>query len=186
MTTVKPIPDGYRTITPHLVIDGAAKAIEFYKKAFGAEEIRRSAGPGGKIMHAALKIGDSMLMIADDFPEWRGGKAHNPKALGGSGVTIHLYVHDVDAAMDRAVKAGATVEMPAADMFWGDRYGHIHDPFGHSWSIATHVKDMTPAEMQGAMAKMFGGGGGCGDADCGCGSGMKPQQKGQEQAGQQR
>jgi PhnB protein len=176
MGTVKPIPDGYRTITPHLVVDGAAKAIEFYKKAFGAEEISRAPAPGGKIMHSALKIGDSMLMLVDDFPEWKGGKSTNPRALGGSGVTVHLYVLDVDAAVERAAKAGATVIMPPADMFWGDRFALLHDPFGHSWSIATHIADVTPAEAQAAMAKMFGGGG-CGDAGCGCGDMKAPGQK---------
>jgi uncharacterized glyoxalase superfamily protein PhnB len=182
MATVKPIPDGYRTVTPHLVVDGAAKAIEFYKKAFGPEEISRSPGPGGKIMHALIKIGDSAVMLVDDFPEWCGGKSKTPKALGGSPVSIHLYVNDADAAAEKAIAAGATVKMPVNETFWGDRFGVLEDPFGHSWSIATHVKDMTPAEMQAAAAKLFGGGGGgCGDADCGCGGGMKGQ-KGQQKA----
>ena len=144
---VKPIPDGVHTITPHLVCAGAADAIEFYKKAFNAIEIHRMPGPGGKLMHGAVRIGDSMVMLADEFPEW-GSKG--PKILGGTPVTVHMYVDDVDAVFAQAVAAGATPAMPVADMFWGDRYGMLIDPFGHSWSVATHIKDMTDEEMQEA------------------------------------
>lgn len=140
----KPIPEGVHTVTPHLVCAGAAEAIEFYKKAFNAVEIHRIPGPGGKLMHGAIRIGDSMVMLADEFPEW-GSKG--PKTLGGTAVTIHLYVEDVDAVFAQAVSAGATPAMPVADMFWGDRYGMLIDPFGHSWSVATHVKDLTTEEM---------------------------------------
>jgi len=162
MATVRPIPEGFRRITPHLVVDGAAKAIDFYKKAFGAIEVRRAPAPDGKkLMHAELRIGDSVIMLADDFPEW-GCPARNPNALGGSAVTIHQFVEDTDAAMQRAVAAGATVTMPAADMFWGDRYGTIKDPFGHEWSFGTHIKDMTPKEMEAAAKEFFANGAGCG------------------------
>lgn len=138
-------------ITPHLVCEGATDAIAFYKKAFGAVELMCLPGENGRIMHASLKIGDSTLMLADDFPEYGG---LGPKALKGSPVTLHLYSPDVDAAFKQAVDAGATVRMPVADMFWGDRYGQVTDPFGHHWSIATHVKDVTPAEMAEAMKNM--------------------------------
>ena len=149
-TTIKAIPDGYHTLTPHLVVKGAAQAIEFYKKAFGAEEIRRMPGPDGKsLMHAELKIGDSRLFLVDEFPEM---DCRGPQSIGGSPVTIHMYVNDVDAALDKAVSAGAQVQMPLADMFWGDRYGVLTDPFGHSWSIATHKEDLTPEEI-GERAK---------------------------------
>ena len=141
---VRPVPEGMHTITPHLVCAGAADAIEFYKKAFGATEMLRMPGPGGKLMHAMVQIGDSPLMLVDESPEW-GSKS--PKTLNGTAVTIHLQVPDSDALFARAVDAGATVVMPMADMFWGDRYGIVTDPFGHSWSIATHVKDLTPEEI---------------------------------------
>jgi PhnB protein len=144
---VKPIPEGMHTITPHLVCAGAADAIEFYKKAFGATEGGRMAGADGKLMHAMLHIGDSALMLVDEFPEWG---SFGPKSLKGSPVTIHLYVNDVDAAFARALDAGATVTMPLQDMFWGDRYGVLQDPFGHNWSLATHVRDVSPEEMQKA------------------------------------
>lgn len=144
---VKQIPEGVHTITPHLVCAGAADAIEFYKKAFNAVEIHRIPGPGGKLMHGAVRIGDSMVMLADEFPEW-GSKG--PKTLSGTPVTIHMYVDDVDAVFAQAVSAGATPAMPVADMFWGDRYGMLIDPFGHSWSVATHIKDMTDEELQQA------------------------------------
>nr|WP_315256409.1 VOC family protein [uncultured Duganella sp.] len=139
------------SITPHLVCEGAADAIEFYKKAFDAIELMRLPGENGRIMHAALKIGDSTLMLADDFPDYGG---LGPKALKGSPVTLHLYSPDVDAAFKQAVEAGASVRMEVADMFWGDRYGQVTDPFGHHWSIATHVKDVTPEEMAEAMKQM--------------------------------
>ena len=148
---VKPIPEDMHSITPHLVCAGAANAIEFYKKAFGAEEQARLPGPDGRLMHAAVKIGDSTVMLADEMPEWG---SLGPKALKGSPVTIHLYVEDADAFVARAVKAGARVTMPVDDMFWGDRYGQIEDPFGHRWSVGTHVRDVSPDEMQKAMQQM--------------------------------
>ncbi|MYM73227.1 VOC family protein [Duganella sp. FT134W] len=136
------------TVIPHLVCEGAADAIEFYKKAFNAVEQMRMPGDNGRIMHAALTIGDSTIMLADDFPEYGG---LGPKALKGSPVTLHMVVPDVDASFQQAVDAGASVRMAPADMFWGDRYGQVTDPFGHHWSIATHIKDMTPEEMMAAM-----------------------------------
>ena len=155
-----PIPAGMHTLTAHIICEGAADAIAFYKKAFNAEELARLPGPNGKIMHAAVRIGDSVLMLMDDFAEWG---SLGPKALKGTPVTLHLYVKDVDAAMKQAVDAGATLAMPAEDMFWGDRYGQVVDPFGHRWSIATHQFDYTPEEIQQNMAKM-GEMSGCGDA----------------------
>ena len=145
---VNPVPEGMHTLTPHLVCDNAAKAIEFYKKAFGAEEGGRLPGEDGKIMHAMMRIGDSAFMLADEFPDWG---SLGPNALKGTPVTLHLYVKDVDAAFARAVDAGAVVKMPLADMFWGDRYGIVTDPCGHHWSLATHVKDVSPEEMQRGM-----------------------------------
>ena len=153
--TVKPIPDGMHSVTPHLVCAGAADAIAFYKAAFGAVELSRLPAPGGKLMHGAVRIGDSVLMLVDEMPEWG---ALGPKALKGSPVTIHLYVADVDAAVAKAVAAGAKVTMPIADMFWGDRYGQLEDPFGHRWSVATHTRDLSPDEIAQAMAKMGSGG----------------------------
>ena len=141
---MKKIPEGMHSITPHLVCAGAAKALEFYQKAFGATEVGRLPGPDGRLMHAAMKIGDSTVMLADEMPEWG---SLGPKALKGSPVTIHIYVEDVDALVARAEKAGAKVTMPVADQFWGDRYGKLEDPFGHHWSVATHVRDVTPDEM---------------------------------------
>jgi PhnB protein len=153
-----PIPSGMEGIIPHLTCDACEKALEFYKKAFGAEELYRMPAPDGKrIMHAAITIGGRPIYLADDFPEYSGGKGRSPKALGGSAVTLHQYVADCDAAIKRAEQAGATVTMPAADMFWGDRYGVVTDPFGHSWSLATHISDPTPDEMAAAAAKAFGG-----------------------------
>jgi uncharacterized glyoxalase superfamily protein PhnB len=151
----QPIPEGLEGLIPHLVLSDAAKAIDFYKRAFGAEELCRMPGPDGRIMHAQIRVGGKTIYLCDDFPEYCGGKARNPAALGGTGVTIHQYVKDCDAAVDRAAKAGATVTMPPADMFWGDRYGVLTDPFGHSWSFATHIKDLTPEEMAQAGAKAF-------------------------------
>jgi PhnB protein len=147
----KAIPQGMHSVTPHLVCAGAANAIEFYKKAFGAVEVTRLPGLQGKLMHAAIRIGDSTVMLADEMPEWG---SLGPKALKGSPVTIHLYVDDADAFVARAVKAGAKVTMPVDDMFWGDRYGKLEDPFGHHWSVGTHVRDVSPEEMQQAMKKM--------------------------------
>lgn len=149
--TTKPVPAGMHTVTPHLICGGAADAIEFYKKAFDATETSRLPGPGGKLMHASIRIGDSTVMLVDEMPEHG---AMGPKSLKGSPVTIHLYVDDVDAFTTRAVAAGATVTMPVTDMFWGDRYGQLEDPFGHHWSVATHVRDVTPAQMHEAMQAM--------------------------------
>ena len=148
---VKPIPEGMHSLTPHLVCAGAADAIEFYKKAFNAIEKARLPGPDGKLMHAAVRIGDSTLMLVDENPQYG---MLGPKALKGSPVTIHLYVNDVDATVAKAVSAGAKVTTPVADMFWGDRYGQLEDPFGHRWSVATHVRDVSPEEMREGMAKM--------------------------------
>jgi uncharacterized glyoxalase superfamily protein PhnB len=145
------IPQGMHSVTPHLICAGAAKAIEFYKAAFGATEQARLPGPDGRLMHASVKIGDSQVMLADEMPEWG---SLGPKSLKGSPVTIHLYVDDVDAFVERAVKAGAKVTMPVADQFWGDRYGKLEDPFGHHWSVATHVRDVSMEEAQKAMRAM--------------------------------
>jgi PhnB protein len=152
-TTVKPIPEGMHSLTPHLICAGAANAIEFYKKAFNAVELTRLPGPDGKLMHGSVRIGDSVLMLVDENPQWG---ALGPTALKGSPVTIHLYVDDVDAVVAQAVAAGAKITMPIADMFWGDRYGQLKDPFGHSWSVATHTRDLSPEEIQQGMAKMCG------------------------------
>lgn len=148
---VNPIPEGMRTVTPHLICAGAAQAIDFYKKAFGAVELSRMPGPDGNVMHASIRIGDSVIMLNDEMPQWG---ALGPKSLKGSPVTIHLYVEDADALFAQAVKAGAKVTMPLDDMFWGDRYGKVEDPFGHQWSIGTHVREVNPAEMQKAMEQM--------------------------------
>jgi PhnB protein len=150
-TPVKKIPDGMHTVTPHLICAGAADAIEFYKKAFNATEKARIPAPNRKLMHASIQIGDSTVMLIDEMPEWG---ALGPKALKGTPVSIHLYVEDVDAFTAQAVGAGAKVTMPIADMFWGDRYGQLEDPFGHRWSVATHVRDTSPEEMQKAIQKM--------------------------------
>jgi uncharacterized glyoxalase superfamily protein PhnB len=151
-----PIPAGQHAITPHLVVKGAAEAIDFYTRAFGAEEVCRvpMPGPDGavRLCHAALRIGDSKIFLADEFPE-QGGLG----PTGPSPVTIHLYVTDADATFDAAVDAGATVRMPLANMFWGDRYGLLVDPFGHSWSIAEHLEDLTPEQMQDRMSSAFSG-----------------------------
>lgn len=148
MAQVKAVPDGMRTVTPHLVCAGAAEAIEFYKKAFGAVEMMRLPGPDGRLVHGCVRIGDSQVMLVDEFPEWG---SLGPKALKGTAVTIHLQVDDVDAVVAQAVAAGAKVKMPVQDMFWGDRYGQVEDPYGHSWSVATHTRDVTPEEIQKAM-----------------------------------
>jgi uncharacterized glyoxalase superfamily protein PhnB len=152
---VRPVPSGFHTLTPHLVVKGASQAIEFYKKAFGAEELVRMPGPDGKsIMHADLKIGDSHLFLVDEAPQMG---CRGPQSIGATPVTIHMYVEDVDAAFGKAVAAGAQVSMPLADMFWGDRYGVLTDPFGHSWSLATHKADPTPEEIRkGAEAACCG------------------------------
>jgi len=152
---VKPIPDGYHSITPFLTVRDAARAIEFYKQAFGALERGVMKAPDGKVMHAELMIGNSIIMLSDEFPEYG---ALSPQSIGGSGMGLHIYLDGVDAAFDRALKAGAQVEMPVMDQFWGDRYGKLKDPFGHKWSIGTHVKDLSMDEMKRgmdeAMAKM--------------------------------
>lgn len=156
MTAANPkhLPEGMHSLTPHLVCHDASAAIEFYKSAFGAVETMRLPGPGGKLMHAALRIGDSTLMLVDQNPEWG---ALGPKLLKGSPVTIHLYVPDVDATVAQAVAAGAKVTMPVADQFWGDRYGQLEDPFGHHWSVATPQRDLSVEQIRDAMAKMGGG-----------------------------
>ena len=146
--SVKPIPEGYHTLTPFLTVRDAARAIEFYKQAFGATERGVAKGPDGKVMHAEIKIGDSIIMVSDEFPEFG---SLSPESVGNTSMGLHIYVEDVDTAFDRAVKAGANVEMPVMDQFWGDRYGRLKDPFGHKWSIATHKKDMSGDEMKRAM-----------------------------------
>ena len=152
---VKAVPDGFHTLTPHITVRDADKALEFYKNALGAEVLNVARMPDGKVIHAALRIGDSMLMLNDEFPEMGG---LSPLSTGGAGVTIHIYTENVDEAFNRAIAAGAKVAMPLMDQFWGDRYGMVSDPFGHKWSIATHTKDMSFEEMQraqdDAMAKM--------------------------------
>lgn len=151
MSPVKPIPDGYHSLTPYLVVSGGAAAIDFYRKAFGAQELMRMPGPDGKLMHAEIKIGDSILMLGDENPQMG---ARSPKSLGGTPASVLLYVENVDAVFDRAVKAGAKVVMPVEDMFWGDRYAKLEDPFGHLWQLATHKEDVTPEEM-GRRAAAF-------------------------------
>jgi PhnB protein len=149
----KPIPDGYHTVTPSLVVKGGAQAIEFYKKSFGAIENFRMPGPDGKsLMHAELKIGDSIVMLADEQPDM-GCKA--PTSVGTSTGSLFLYVKDVDAAYKKAVEAGAKVVMPPADMFWGDRFGQVDDPFGHRWGLGTHKEDVAPDEMAKRQQQFF-------------------------------
>jgi len=149
---VKAVPDGFSTVTAHITVKGAAKAIEFYNKAFGADELMRIPGPGGSIMHAAIAVGDSVIMLNDESPEMG---AVGPQTLGGSPVVLHLYVDDADAWFDRAVKAGAAARMPMTDMFWGDRYGAVTDPFGHVWSIATHTEDLSPEQIAERQQAFF-------------------------------
>jgi PhnB protein len=146
-SAVKPIMDGMHTVTPHLVCAGAAQAIEFYKAAFNATEMFRMPAPDGKIMHASICIGDSRVMLVDENPNYG---MLGPIALKGTGVTIHLSVENVDAVVAQAVAAGAKLIMPVADMFWGDRYGIVEDPCGHRWSVATHIRDLSPEEIQKA------------------------------------
>ena len=152
---VKPIPDGYHTVTPYLAVEDAEGAIAYYEKAFGAKERVRMNTPDGKVGHAELQIGDSLVMLADPFPQ---SSTKPPSELGGTSASVFLYVENVDAVVERAVAAGATVTMEVADQFWGDRFGSVTDPFGHSWSIATHVEDVPPEEMaeraKAAMAAM--------------------------------
>ncbi len=157
----KPIPEGFSTITPYLIVRNADAAIDFYKKAFGAKEISRQPGPDGKtILHATIKIGDSVLMLNDELPDWG---CRGPESLGGTPVSIHLYVTDVDASFQRAIDAGAEATMPVNDTFWGDRFGKLKDPFGHEWSIATHTEDLTPQQISERAEKFF--------ATCGAPSG---------------
>jgi PhnB protein len=150
---VKPIPDGYPRVTPYLYVGGARQAIDFYKSILGAEERMSMPGPDGKVGHAELTIGESVIMLADEFPDMG---ALGPKSVGGSPVTIHVYVQDVDDTFDRAVKAGAAVLRPVEDKFYGDRGGEFEDPYGHRWSIASHVEDVSPEEMQQRMGQMPG------------------------------
>jgi PhnB protein len=149
---VKPVPDGYHTVTPYLIVGDAARDIDFYKKAFGATEIGRMARPDGKVMHAEIQIGDSRIMLADECPEMG---ARSPQTIGGSPVTIHLYVKDVDALFKQAVAAGAKVTRPVQDQFYGDRSGGVEDPSGHAWYLSTHKEDVTPDELHKRAAAMF-------------------------------
>ncbi|MFY9553397.1 MAG: VOC family protein [Blastocatellia bacterium] len=148
------IPEGFRTLTPHLTVDGAADYIDFLTRAFNAVEVSRSPGPGGRLMHAHVRIGDSDVMFNDPFPEF----GAPPTGQGPWPLTLHLYVQDADAAFAQAVAAGAKVIMPLENQFWGDRYGHVKDPFGFVWAIATHIEDATPAEIKEREAKLFGSG----------------------------
>lgn len=145
---VKPVPEGYHSVTPYLSVDGAVEAIEFYKKAFGAKELFRMPMPGGKIGHAEIQIGDSRIMLADENPEMGG---RSPKSLGGSPVGLMVYVEDVDRQFQQAIAAGARVTRPLKDQFYGDRSGNIEDPFGHKWTVATHIEDVAPEEMEKRM-----------------------------------
>jgi len=154
-SSVQPIPKGYHSITPYLVVNDAARAIDFYKRAFGAQEKMRMDGPGGKIGHAELKIGDSIMMLSDEMP---GSGTRSPRSLGGTTGGVFLYVENVDTVFKQAVSAGAKADAQPSDMFWGDRFGKLTDPFGHQWSLATHKEDIAPDEMarraKEAMAKM--------------------------------
>ena len=152
--SVSPVPEGFTTLTPHIAVRGASKAIEFYKKAFGAEEMCRMPGPDGEtVMHAELQIGNARLMLGEEMPQ--SDYFTSPAKLSGTTLALHLYVEDVDKAFQRATDAGATVTMPVMDAFWGDRYGKVTDPFGHEWSLATHMKDLTPEEMQAGAEEFF-------------------------------
>lgn len=150
--TVKPIPDGYHSVTPYLMIKGASEAIEFYKRAFGATELFRLAAPGGQIGHAEIKIGDSLIMLADPCEE---GAFRNPQSLGGSSVGLHVYVADVDAQFAQAIKAGAKAVKPVQDQFYGDRSGTLEDPFGHIWFLSTHKEDVAPDEINRRAEALF-------------------------------
>jgi PhnB protein len=148
-----PVPPNHHTLTPYIAIRNAADAIEFYKRAFGAEELGRMPSPDGKIMHAEIKIGDSIVMLSDEFPQMSG--ISSPQTLGGTTCSLMFYTPDVDALYSRAVEAGAAPKMKPEDMFWGDRYGKVADPFGHEWGLATHVEDLTEAEIQERARKFF-------------------------------
>ena len=150
MSNVKPVPDGYRNATPYMIVDGAARALDFYKRVFGATERMRIPGPGGKIGHAEFTVGDSVFMLADEHPEM---DARSPQAFGGSPVSIVIYVKDVDAVVKRAVEAGATVTRPVEDKFYGDRMGSLKDPYGHAWHVATHKEDVSMEELQRRAAE---------------------------------
>jgi PhnB protein len=150
-TKIKPIPDGFHSVTPYLIVKDAAKALEFYKRALGAVETVRMPGPGGKIMHAEIKLGDSMIMLADECPEM---DALSPQTVGGSPIFLALYVEDVDALTKQAIAAGAKVVRPVQNQFYGDRSGTVVDPFGHRWTIGTHIEDVSPEEMQKRMEAM--------------------------------
>jgi PhnB protein len=150
-TKTKPIPKGYHVVTPYMSVQGAARAIAFYKKAFGAKEVMRMPGPGGTIGHAEIQIGDSRIMLADEFPEMN---FRSPGAIGGTPVTIHLYVQDVDKVAKKAIAAGAKLLRPVADQFYGDRTGSLEDPFGHVWHIATHVEDISMKGLKKRAAAM--------------------------------
>ncbi len=154
MADVNPIPDGYPRVTPYLIVEGAEAAIEFYGTILGARERMRMPGPGGTIGHAELEVGDSLVMLADEFPDMG---ALSPKTIGGSPVTLSVYVEDVDAVFEAALEAGATSVRPLEDQFYGDRSGQFEDPFGHRWSIATHVEDVPPDEMEQRMKQAMGG-----------------------------
>ena len=154
MGSVKPIPEGYPQVTPYLHVDGANDAIDFYTNVFGATERMRLAGPDGKIGHAELQLGESVIMLADEYPEM---DVLSPKSRGGTPVTINVYVEDVDAVFSRAIRAGATALRPVADQFYGDRSGQFEDPFGHRWSVATHVEDVAPDEMERRAAEVASG-----------------------------
>jgi PhnB protein len=154
MADVKPIPDGYPQVTPYLHVDGAAAAIDFYRDVFGATERMRMPAPGDKIGHAELEIGDSVVMLSDEYPDMG---ILGPKALGGTPVTINVYVEDVDAAFERAINAGAKSQRPVENQFYGDRSGQFEDPFGHRWSVATHVEDVPPEEMSKRAAAAMAG-----------------------------
>lgn len=151
---VKSVPEGYHTLTPYLTVRNAAAALDFYKRAFGADEVFRVTSPDGKVGHAEIRVGNSPIMLSDEFPEMG---AQSPETIGGSPVMLHLYVEDVDALVDRAVKAGGTLERPVADQFYGDRGGMITDPFGHKWWIATHVEDVPPDELERRSKAAFSG-----------------------------
>jgi len=150
---VKPIPEGYHSVTPYLCVKGAAAAIDFYKKAFGAKELLRMPAPGEKIGHAEIQIGDSHVMLADEFPEMG---FLSPQSVGGSPVMMHLYVEDVDITANKAVAAGAKVTRPVADQFYGDRGGQVEDPFGHKWYVSTHKEDVSPEEIEARRVKQYG------------------------------
>lgn len=148
---VQPIPDGYQSVTPYLIIKGAARAIDFYKEAFGAVELMRLATPEGTVGHAEIKIGNSIIMLADEHPSM---DAFGPETRGGTSVGLLIYVEDVDAVAERTIAAGATVVRPVKDQFYGDRSGTFNDPFGHQWTVATHIEDVTPEEIDRRMAAM--------------------------------